>query len=231
MVKFSETDQIPYRYGLDELPADITHRELLYFFSFNPTEKEFVREKGRFPAHQIVLGIHLAAYRFIGRPQYYPENIPSAIIQHIADSLKLGGDVIPLIYSGRERTRRDHIQITREFMGLRLFNPGNHQHLIGYLVQKAPDPGHIPAWVKSAEDFLRSDRFVLPTAKVLRRLILSARNKAMGMAVSYINAQMDEELRARLDGILESQNKTGAFWNSVIDKNIHTSHLKKTYIK
>ena len=53
MTKFSETDQIPYRYGLDELPADITHRELLYFFSFNPTERQFVREKGRFPTHQI----------------------------------------------------------------------------------------------------------------------------------------------------------------------------------
>ena len=31
MAKFPETDQIPYRYGLDELPADITRRELLYF--------------------------------------------------------------------------------------------------------------------------------------------------------------------------------------------------------
>ena len=35
MVKFSKTDQISCRYGLDELPADITKRELLYFFSFN----------------------------------------------------------------------------------------------------------------------------------------------------------------------------------------------------
>ena len=80
MAKFSETEQIPYRYGLDELPADITHRELLYFFSFNPTERQFARGKGRFPAHQVVLGIHLAAYRLIGRPQYYPEKTPSVII-------------------------------------------------------------------------------------------------------------------------------------------------------
>ncbi len=93
------------------LPADITHRELLYFFSFNPTERQFAREKGRFPAHQAVLGIHLAAYRLIGRPQYYPEKTPSVIIQYVADSLKLGGDVVPLIYSDRERTRRDHIKI------------------------------------------------------------------------------------------------------------------------
>jgi hypothetical protein len=55
MAKFPETDQIPYRYGLDLLPADITRRELLYFFSFNPTERQFLLAKGRFPAHQIVL--------------------------------------------------------------------------------------------------------------------------------------------------------------------------------
>jgi hypothetical protein len=100
MAKFSVTYQIPCRYGLDELPADITKRELLYFFSFKPTERQCVQAKGRFPAHQIVLGIHLAAYRFIGRPQYYPDNTPSIIIQHLADSLKLDGDVISLIYSG-----------------------------------------------------------------------------------------------------------------------------------
>jgi hypothetical protein len=58
MAKFNETDQIPYRHGLDELPADITRRELLYYFSFNHTERQFLRAKGRFPAHQIVLGIY-----------------------------------------------------------------------------------------------------------------------------------------------------------------------------
>jgi hypothetical protein len=125
MVKFSKTDQIPCRYGLDELPAHIAHRELFYFFSFNPTERQFIREKGRFPSHQIVLGIHLAAYRFIGSPQYHPENTPSVVIQHVADSLKLDGEAIPLIYSDRERTRRDHIKIAREFMGLDLFHPAN----------------------------------------------------------------------------------------------------------
>ena len=152
MVHFSDTDQIPYRYGLDELPAGITNREVLYFFSFNPTERQFIREKGRTPSHQIIIGIHLAAYRFIGRPQYYPENTPSVIIKFVADSLKLGDGFIPLKYSDRERTRREHIQITREFMGLSLFAPENHQCLTEHLIQQAPDPGHIPAWIKCAED-------------------------------------------------------------------------------
>jgi hypothetical protein len=227
MVKFSETDQIPSRYGLDELPADITRRELLYFFSFTPDEIQFVREKGRFSSYQIVIAIHLGAYRFIGRPQYYPENTPVVIINHIAASLKLGAESVPLVYSDRERTRRDHIQLTRAFMGLRLYGSADHQHLIEYLVQDAPDPGHIPAWIKSAEDYLRENHFVLPTVKVLRRLIFSARKQAMENVVSDINSQLARERKTRLDGILETQNENGIFWNSVVDKNIYSPTPKQ----
>lgn len=97
MVKFSKTDQISCRYGLDELPVDITKRELLYFFSFNPAEIQFVREKGRFSSYQIVVAIHLGAYRFIGRPQYNPEITPAVIVNHVAASLKLGAEAVPLV--------------------------------------------------------------------------------------------------------------------------------------
>jgi hypothetical protein len=227
MVIFSETDQIPCRYGLDELPADITRRELLYFFSFNPDEIQFVREKGRFSSHQIVIATHLAAYRFIGRPQYYPENTPAVIINHVATSLNLGGEAFPLVYSDRERTRRDHIQLTRTFKGLRLYGSADHQRLIEHLIQNAPDPGHIPAWIKSAEDYLRKNHFVLPTVKVLRRLIFSARKQAMENVVSDINNQLTSERRTRLDGILETQNGNGTFWNSVVDKNIYSPTPKQ----
>ena len=190
MVRFSEADQIPCRYGLDELPADITRRELLYFFSFTPDEIQFVREKGRFPSYQIVIAIHLAAYRFIGRPQYHPEATPAVIINHVASSLKIDNEAYPLEYSDRERTRRDHIQLTRAFMGLSLYGPADRQRLIEYLIQDAPDPGHIPAWIKGAEDFLRENHFVLPTVKILRRHIFSARKQAMENVMSDINNQL-----------------------------------------
>lgn len=49
MIKFSKIDQIPYRYGLDELPADITQRELLYFFLSIPSRDSLSGKKGAFP--------------------------------------------------------------------------------------------------------------------------------------------------------------------------------------
>ena len=110
-------------------------------------------------------------------------------------------------------------------MGLDLFHPANHQRLTENLVRNAPDPGHIPAWIMSAEDFLRANQFVLPTVKVLRRLILSARSQAMENVESHINTQLNEERKAHLDRLLENQNETGVFWNSVIDKNIYNSEV------
>jgi hypothetical protein len=107
-------------------------------------------------------------------------------------------------------------------MGLDLFHPANHQRLTENLIQNAPDPGHIPAWIMSAENFLRANQFVLPTVKVLRRLILSARNQAMENVVSHINIQLNEERKAHLDRPIENQNETGVFWNAVIDKNIYS---------
>jgi len=98
-------------------------------------------------------------------------------------------------------------------MGLRLYRPADHQSLIDCLIQKAPDPGNIPAWIKNAEDFLGANHFVLPTVKILRRLIFSARKQAMENVVSHINDQLARGRRTRLDGILETQNENGIFWN------------------
>jgi hypothetical protein len=163
VVYFSDTAQIPYRYGLDELPADITVRELLYFFSFDHEDKDFIRKKSRFSSYRVVLGIHLGAYRFIGKSEPYPENTPSSIIRFVSNALDLGDGFVPLEYSDRERTRRQHAQITREFLGLSHFSADKHQNLIEYLIEKSPDPGHIQAWINNAEDFLRSNTFVLPS--------------------------------------------------------------------
>ena len=223
MTKFSETDQIPYRYGLDELPADITRRELLYFFSFGHEEKEFIAEKSRFPSYQLVMGIHLGAYRFIGKPQYYPENTPYVIIRFVADTLGLGDGFVPLKYSDRERTRREHARVTREFLELSHFTTDKHQLLIEYLIQKSPDPGHIPDWIKSAEDFLRTKYFVLPSVKALRRLILSARHQSMERVILHINSQIPTEYEDRLEEMLKSQGETAPLWNSLTNKNIYSA--------
>ena len=136
-------DSIPYRYGLDELPGDITKREILCYFSFNDKEKSFILEKSPHPPTNIVLGIQLGSYRFIGRPQPLPESTPAMIIKFIASSFNFQREFISLNYSDSERTRRDHIQLLREFLELSHFPPEKHQLLIDHLIQQEIGRAHV----------------------------------------------------------------------------------------
>ncbi len=227
MGHFIAPDHIPYRYGLDALPADITKRELLCYFSFNGEEKNFIIEKSRIPSYRIVIGIQLGAFRFIGKPQIPPENTPPVIIRFVAETLDLGDGFVSLEYSDREKTRREHAQITREFLGLSHFPAENHHLLIEYLTQQSPDPGNIPNWMKNAEDFLREKGFVLLSVNSLRRLIMSARHQSMERVMLHINSQIDNERKNHLDMMLESQGSKPVFWSFVIDKSIYSATPKK----
>jgi hypothetical protein len=139
MAKFSVTNQIPCSYGLDELPTDIIRRELLYFFQSQREtvctgQRAFPRPPNRSGDTLSHLSIHWKTPILSGKYTFDHHS-------HVADSLKLDGEVIPLKYSDRERTRHDHIKIAREFMEIDLFHPANHQGLTENLIQNAPDPG------------------------------------------------------------------------------------------
>jgi len=199
-----KTDRTLYRYGLEEVPADISKRELLAYFSLNKEQVLFIKTKFRLNPYRIALGIQLGAHRFIGRPQFQPENVPLVVIKFVGRALKIRGDFIPLKYSDSIRMRQVHAQIVRKFLGLSLFPTSEHQNLIDYLIQTMPDPGHFPDWIKKTEDHLRKRKFVLPSIKVLRRLILSARNQSLNEAVNSINSMLGEKRIEALEGLLLS---------------------------
>jgi len=216
-------DRVPYRYGVDEIPADISKQELLFYFSFNQKEREFIHVNSRLFQSRVALGIQLGAYKFIGRPQQKPEITPSSVIRFVAQALKLHGDFVPLKYSERTKTRLNHDQLAREYLGLCYFLSKHHQNLIKHLIQISPDPGHFPEWIKVTEDFLRERKFVLPSIKVLRRLILSARNQSLNEAVNSINSMLGEKRTEALEGLLLSGEDNYTKWFELTNRQVYSS--------
>jgi len=218
-----KTDRTLYRYGLEEVPADISKRELLAYFSLNKEQVLFIKTKFRLNPYRIALGIQLGAHRFIGRPQFQPENVPLVVIKFVGRALKIRGDFIPLKYSDSIRIRQVHAQIVRKFLGLSLFPTSEHQNLIDYLIQTMPDPGHFPDWIKKTEDHLRKRKFVLPSIKVLRRLILSARNQSLNEAVNSINSILGEKRIEALEGLLLSGEDNYTKWFELTNRQVYSS--------
>jgi hypothetical protein len=169
---------IPLRYGLEQIPLDIARRELLVHFSFDKRTHEFIAENCRLYPSRIGLGIQLGSYRMLGRFQNRPEAVPPPVIRHVARALKLKGEFVPLAYPERIMTRWKHIQLAEEYLGLTPFPPEQHRALIERLSLEPADPGHLPDWIKKAEELIPAERYVLPPLLTLRKLIASAREQS-----------------------------------------------------
>lgn len=210
---------VAYRYGLEALPHDISRKELLFFFSLTEDQRDYIHRHCRSLQYSVVLAVQLGALRFIGRPEYAPEDAPLSILRFIILNLQLSEESLPLSYSVRLATRRQHIQLAREFLGLSSFASNQHAPLIDFLIKISPDPGCIPDWLKQAEDYLRRNRFVLPPVKVLRRIVLSARQAALESAYEKVGKQLGSP-EEKLEDLL-APNETGKTpWFELTNMNI-----------
>jgi len=221
------SDTVPYRYGLETIPADITKQELLSYFSLVEDKRTFIKQNCRLAESRIVLAIQLGAYGFIGRPQPKPEETPSAVVRFLAEALELQGDFILLKYSNRSMTRWDHDHMARQFLGLVYFTPQEHQTLIDHLIGSYPDPGHFPDWLKTAEDFLRGKRFVLPAVNILRNLIKSARQQSIESVLTQIKDQLGDERINKLEQLFESDDGVRTKWFGLTNKNVYSATATK----
>ena len=172
-----ERNQIQYRYGIEIIPVDITQKEVFYFFFLNSDERHFVKESTKWLNYRLTLGFKIGTYKLTGRFQKKIESIPESVVKFIGKQLSLPIAGYEFKYSDRKKTILNHNKLIRNFLGLKYFPTVYHENLIEYLIDNAPDPGHFPAWINLAEDYLRDNKFILPPNKTLRRIILSARKK------------------------------------------------------
>jgi hypothetical protein len=211
--------QMTYRYGLEALPHDISKRELLFYFSFTEEQYDYIHRHCRLLQYRVVLAIQLGALRFIGRPEYAPESAPISILKFLIQNLQLSDELLPLTYSVRLPAGRQHIQLAREFLDLSPFPTEQHGFLIDLLTNIAPDPGHIPDWLKQAEDCLRRNKFVLPPVMVLRRIVLTARQTALERVYEKVGKQLGS-FEGEFDKLLALDETGKTPWSELTNKNI-----------
>jgi hypothetical protein len=124
---------IPHRHGLDDIPADISRRELLAHFSFDGATRELIERNCRLYPSRIALGIQIGSCRMIGRFQERPESAPAMVVRQVARALRLTGEFVPLAYAERAKTRSGHIRLARRHLGLSNFYPARHPDFIARL--------------------------------------------------------------------------------------------------
>lgn len=215
-------DVVPFRYGLEKIPADISKQELLNFFSFNQEEFDFIKKNGRLLYNRIALGIILGGYKLIGRLQQKPEEAPELVIRFVARSLKLKCDLTVLNYSTRVNTRWDHDKLIRNYLGLSHFSSEQNQIIFDHLQHLSLDPGHLPDWLSGAEDYFRENRFVLPSNNVTRRLVLHIRYQCLSEVANNIYTLLGNKKRL-LEDLLRVDENDHTKWYELTNRHNYSS--------
>ena len=219
------TFQVAYRYGVEAIPLDITKKEVLHFFSLGQDDLSFIKEVSRLINYRLALGIQIGTYRMIGRFQKELESTPHNIIKYLAKQLSFSLDNVIFKYSERKNTVITHNQSVRDFLGIKFLPTSHHDKLINHLILMAPDPGHYPDWIKISEEHLRKEKYILPSIKVLRRIIMSARGKGLEAVSNQIRNQLTEDKIKSLDKLLEDNINTK--WSQYTNKRFYKTSSKK----
>ena len=161
----------------------------------------------------------------IGRFQKNPEIAPQNIIKHLTKQLSSPTNNLCFKYSERKNTIIKHNKSVRDFLGIQFLPTSYHEKLINYLIAKAPDPGHYLIWIKLSEKHLRGKKYILPSMNVLRRIVMSARNKGLETVSNKIWIQLTDEKIESLDKMLDDN--TSPTWNQYTNKRFYKASSKK----
>jgi len=225
VTEIKKPNTITYRYGLELLPTDVTKKEILSFFHLDQRDIQFINQKARLYPYRIAMAIQIGSYRFIGRLQNFIDNTPAPIVNYLYRILNIDAHKYPFEYSDRIKTLSDHNKTVKEYLKIKNFPATCQQMIINYLVDQAPDPGHYPSWIRLAENYLRSNNYILPPNKALGRIILSARRNGLNSIIDQLWSQFTTETKCNLDKLLSNETDQG--WNKYTNKRFYKASSKK----
>lgn len=182
-------------------PEEVGDEDLARHFALSEDDLAFVRQS-RGDHNRIGFALQLAHVRWKGRFATAFERVAPLAVNHIASQLGLATP--PSVrYPERERTRWDHTQAIRTYLGLRPWRPGDAEKLRDALVERALEL-RLPErdLLNVAEKMVHQNRILLPGATVLRHVARRALGLVEDVAVGLISKRLSEQLGARLDEVL-----------------------------
>jgi hypothetical protein len=182
---FTETE----RATLDTFPAEITHEDLITFFTLSEADKEQLLIYSS-PYNHLGFALQLCTLRFMG---FVPEElmrIPPAIVEYVAQQITV--EPVLVKYGARVQTRTDHAQLVQNYLGYRKAEQAELTKLSAWLLDRALKHDKPSLLFELACQMLRTEKLVHPEVWRLERLITAAlrrrqQNWSEGLLTTSLN--------------------------------------------
>ena len=182
---------------------DISEEILAIDWTLVAPDLEFVyRYRGS--ENLLRLAIQLCALRKTGRFIQEYSSVPIKVVQYLARQLELE-PVLMVAPADRKATEYKYRQLIRDYLGFHDFSQSTTLSLTAFIENKVQHEAlSQEVLLEASENFLVSQKIILPPRMKLGRIVASIKNKTQQKIYDKINERISPKLRKQLNQILNS---------------------------
>jgi TnpA family transposase len=179
-------------------PAD--HDEAQRRYALAPEDLALARRHRR-RHNRLGFGVQLALVHDLGRPLRLDEPLPAAVMDVIAEQLRVEPGAFAL-YARRDETRREHAGEIIAHLRLRTISQADYRSAIAAGAAAAVGTERGDPIVRAILDALKAHRIIVPPAALVERFALAGRAMARRQAYRGLVRGLGPETRERLEALL-----------------------------
>jgi len=181
--------------GISAIPKELSQFELHNFFTFTPAEHRAI-EARKEKSHRLGLALHVGFIRMSGRQLSSFKVIPTVLLRHLSQQLKIDvPDIVSIraIYK-RAKTLSDHQKLSAELLGFSWMTEHQRRALVRFLRVVVKSEFDRNKLFTLCKEWLYSHRLFIPHERDLRSEINTAIEEAESDMVTLIQSQVPADL-------------------------------------
>ena len=184
----------------ERLPDEIDDDTLRKYFTLTKLDLAQV-DQCRGPTNKFGFAVQLCTLRWHGYFLADTRGVPSSVIEMIGSQLGL----LPLsidAYPQNEKTRWDHLERIRQYLGFVRCDAPQRERLLNYLTASAQGLTRTTALREAAHRWLKQEKIVRPGRTTLRDLMVSAREDALQNVYTILAQDLSPKQMAEIEALL-----------------------------
>ena len=192
---------------------NLTFDQLITLAQISPKDMDQINQCRR-DHNRLGYGYQLSFVKVENRfPAQQPLEVSEDILNYVSVQLSMPVGLIES-YKTRRETISEHQSRIREYLNLKRYGDEEQVALKIFLFEEACRLEQTNALLSRAEQFLRNQKILKPSDYTLHRLIAAQRQEARQYIFKKIADSLTEEMRSKLDSLIDTQGK----WQSVFNE-------------
>jgi len=171
--------------------------------SLTPEDLAAVAE-ARTPETRLGYALQLCCLRYPGRYFRHGETLPALMLDHIAEQVDVGADVLAA-FARRGPTRYEQLALIKRRHGFRDLTNPLRSEIAASLAIQAIGIGDGRVLIDRLIDKMRAERIVIPGITVIERMAVEAMHAADRQVIADVDRLLSAEQRNRLNALLSDK--------------------------